>query len=345
VSGLRRVAYCGRFLHGGSDFATVVLGDSGVAGWGGLQTCGSVWACPVCSATIRQARGCEVERAATGHLAEAGTLAFATFTLPHTRDLPLRQVLGELRDAFGTLRRGRSWRRLLAGYVAAVEITHGLNGWHPHLHVLLFLPAGAGMPDLTEAWCDAVEKHAGRRPSAEHGARIQPVSAGGGAALATYLTKVQDGYGAASSIHLEMARGDLKRGRRHSRTPFELLEAAAAGDARAHALWREYEDATKGRRCMTWSTGLRDRFAEDDGALAVPDGEAVAALSRDEYALVVEHGQTAVVLDVAERAREAGGDPGAAVYAAVRALVRRQAWDRQRRRRQVARAAAGGVGA
>ena len=57
-------------------------------------------------------------------------------------------------------------------------------------------------------------------------------------------------------------RSDVKRGRTGSVSPFELLDDDCSGyseDERGR-LWREYYGATKGRRAITWSRGLKKRY-------------------------------------------------------------------------------------
>lgn len=345
VTGLQRVAYCGRVVSDRSSFVTIRrAGADGVAGFTGVQTCGSVWACPVCSAAIRQARAVELERVALAHLEAGGGLAFLTLTLPHSRTDRLDALYAALQGAWKRTQQKTGWRsrKVALGLhaVRAVETTHAeRNGWHPHLHLLLFADAPLSPDQLRDlagyvaaGWGDAVVAEGRPRPSDEHGTRLQLVGAGGGAALAAYLTKVQDGYGGSWSVGAEMTRGDLKSGRRRGvRTPFDLLEPAAAGNARDLALWREYEEATRGRRCLTGLGPLARRYgvdlADDDEQLVEPAGETVAAISPQEYRLLVRYAREAHALDLAEtRGAEA-------VYALVRALWRRRDWDHRRERR------------
>lgn len=329
VTGLKRVSHCGKVLHGAADFVTVrVNATTGVAGFTGLQTCGSVWACPVCSAGIRHGRSQEVEHAATAHAAAGGRLLFVTFTLPHTVRDALADLLGDLNGAWKRVQQSRGFRGrrddLGIASVRSLEITYGRNGWHPHLHLLLFLDRGSDdqVDDLAgyleAAWADAVEAGGRKRPN-EHGTRVQPVALGAASTLARYLSKVQDGYGDSWSVGSELARGDLKSGRRHdSLTPFDLAERAAGGDRRGRARWREYEEATHGRRCLTWSVGLRARYAVpevDDAALAEDlEAEAVAVLSPLDWRLVVAMEAECDVLLAAESTGATG------VYAHLRYL-------------------------
>ena len=48
---------------------------------------------------------------------------------------------------------GRNWISLktnisLAGTIRSVEITHGMNGWHPHLHALVYVRGDPGAEGL-----------------------------------------------------------------------------------------------------------------------------------------------------------------------------------------------------
>lgn len=58
-----------------------------------------------------------------------------------------------------------------------------------------------------------------------------------------------------------MARFDAKSGRGESISPFELLDDdSSISPGRRAVLWREYYAATKGRRAITWSRGLKKLY-------------------------------------------------------------------------------------
>jgi hypothetical protein len=340
---LERVSVCGLWRRPDVAAVSVVLGPDG-ASLNGTQTCGSVWSCPVCSATIRQGRAVEVEAAARVHLDQGGSLVFVTLTVPHDRADGLRPLLDTIADGWKAVTQSRSYRRVRKVHrleaIRAVEVTYGRNGWHPHVHVLLFVGAQLDQVEADElrdgigsAWRRFVVAQGWRAPSDDHGVRWQPVTMTAGAdALARYLTKVQDGFGKERSVGMEMARGDLKRGRKTSRTPFELLEAADLGDRGAMVLWHEFEQATKGRRALTWSHGMKRRLrlsevADEDIAGAAVPGEVVAEFSEREWLLVIRYEARARVLTAAEDRGTAG------VFEVVAALERRAAYDATKSRR------------
>lgn len=241
----------------------------GVAHFSGLQSCGSVWSCPACAAKIRQARAVELEAAIARWLDCGGGIEFVTLTVPHGQ----RDALAETFDlVMQGWRKGvisgrrfqeerRSWG--IPAWVRTVEVTLGQNGWHPHMHVLLFTRRpwtgreralrGAA---LFRRWSTFVERETGRSCSRD-AFRIVGGALGAGA----YITKVQESE--SWKLGMEFTRGDLKTGRRQSVTPFELIGPASAGEAWALHRWWEWEQVTRGRRCMSWSLGARQALGMD----------------------------------------------------------------------------------
>ena len=275
---------CGRSAIAGG--VGVVL-NSGVAHMTGLATCGKIHLCPVCSAKIRAARSEEIDTACAAWQEAGHGLAMMTLTLRHYR----RMQLGSLRKrersglvavqhdawitAFGH-RAGKMWQRLQAdfgitGYVRVWECTTGADhGWHPHFHVLLFLDAPwsedqrAAFEGAARArWNRSVQKAGGYRPN-DRGVRVDVPRPEDAQQFGRYLFKSQDGKARFEkwAPGNELARADLKTGRKASRMPFEVAQGAADGLADDVPLWHEYEHATHGIRAMYWSNGMRAKLAE-----------------------------------------------------------------------------------
>ncbi len=319
MSKLPRLWHCGRHLTDFEQGAGVRL-KNGSAYFTGVQTCASIWACPVCSARIRQRRALEIERACFAHLSAGGGIGFGTFTLPHQRTDDLAALLVVVQKAWEKVQQNRAVRRLfdrleISGRIRATEVTFGAwHGWHPHLHLLFFADQALGDAQwaqlrdvLADAWAAAVVRLGRDRPGDVVGVTLGRVYR---ADVGQYLAKVQDHYGEASTVGREMARGDVKRGRKRSRTPFELAEQAVQGVAPELPLWWSYEQATKGRRAIEWSRGLKARFAVDDVedealAAADVDGDRVAWVDGPRWGLLVARRQETHVLDLAEQ----GGGP------------------------------------
>ena len=142
-----RVARCGRSAHG----LSVQVRHDCVRGatYSGLVTCGSVWDCPVCAAKISEKRRQELELIVTAHLATGGAVYMAALTVPHARLHSAEELRQLVADCWRKTQAGEPWMREkmragLIGTVRACEVTHGENGWHPHLHVLFFIGLGIG---------------------------------------------------------------------------------------------------------------------------------------------------------------------------------------------------------
>ena len=208
-------------------------------------------------------------------------------------------------------------RLQITGRIRSTEVTFGSwHGWHPHLHLLFFSDLLLSPDDwsafrliLSDAWAAAVVRLGRPRPGDEVGVTLAPVYR---AEVGQYLAKVQDHYGEASTVGREMARGDVKKGRKRSRTPFELAEAAVQGVMPELPLWWSYEAATKGRRAIEWSRGLKARYGVDevedeDLAAADVDGDRVAWVDGPCWGLLVKAGQETHLLDLVEQ----GGQPAA----------------------------------
>ena len=316
-SRIERVRRCGR-VPAGSEAIAVAMAN-GVGHYRGLQTCGSIWACPVCSAKIRNTRAGEISAATAGWDLGGNAAYMVTLTMPHDAGMKLAALLPVIADGFRSVISGRAWIKLRAatgivGTIRAVEVTHGVNGWHPHLHVLVFISGqldAAGLVALGQhvrgKWARFITRAGYRQPDASHGVTI--VRCYSAAEAGAYIAKTQDGKGVGN----ELARADLKRGAELHRTPLEILASfAATGDIEDLALWHEYERATHGRQCITWSKGLRailsaapERTDEEIAAEEV-GGEVVVmipvGLWRDVTGVP---GLPAAILDAAERGGKA----------------------------------------
>ncbi len=252
----RRQAGCGRSTIDGSVRIRATINDNGPTAYPeGVQSCGSVWNCPVCSAKIRARRSLEVELAAVRHVAEGGTLAMLTLTVRHDRSQSLLELVEAVRSSWRKVQRHRRWAKLrpeLVGTITALEVTHGPNGWHPHLHLLLFLRPGAdGLVDELEQWMPAtwmatVGTMLEAAPDLEHGVHVMKL----GATSARYVAKIAD----------ETTRADLKG---DATSPFSLLDGVGDGDVEGVARWLEYSTTMKGRRAIVWSNGLRAELLPD----------------------------------------------------------------------------------
>ncbi len=249
-----------------------------------LQTCGSVWVCPVCALIVAERRAEEIRLALAALTAAGGSAAFATFTVSHGRGDSLERVLEGFLAAFRYLSSKPSYKRLRArygvvGYIRVLEVTNGRNGWHPHTHVLFCFERVLSEGDverfadeLYPLWQSACARE-GLVMSRQYGLHVVPAYG----TVEAYLAKF--GRSPKWDISREMAKGHVKSGRSVAGvvqlTPMQLLEAAHAGDDRCGRLFAEFAERFNGKAQIYWSPGLRARLLPDDQA--VSDAEVVAA--------------------------------------------------------------------
>jgi hypothetical protein len=305
------------------------------AGFAGLASCGSVWACPVCSAKILATRQDELSRALGGWTAGGGRIALVTLTMRHRQGQALADLWDALSYAWQKVVGGRPWQRLAAAYgtpvpvrragklstddrlpyVRVVETTQGANGWHVHAHVALFLPAGVTVDQVDDiggtmyaAWSRALDRR-GLATSREAFDCKLWTSRDVDVRLADYFAKMTYAPGDADRAAMELTRGDLKTARAGNRTPFRILsDVLAFGLVDDVALWHEWERASKGRRQLTWSAGLRSMLLDDDERsdeevaaeeLGTADDDLVE-LPAAGWRMVARNGLDDLLLDVAE---------------------------------------------
>lgn len=268
----------------------------------GLQTCASVWACPVCAAKISERRRAELEALISDHQAAGGVVLLGTRTFPHQRTDVLADLLDQLAKSDASFKAHRDYKTLakafgLVGTVRAVEVTYGANGWHPHVHELLFFAVPVVIEDLEEdlfrIWQGAAVRAGFPSPFRAHGLQLQD-----GTKAAKYASK----WG----LESELTQWHRKRGKVDSQTPFDLLrQVFDTQDKQAAALFREYADSFHGRHQLQFSRGLKKLYSiaevSDDELANRQDDDAVllGSFTPDQWRLVCQTGQRGSLLEVA----------------------------------------------
>lgn len=261
---------------------------AGQAHYGGLQVCGSVWLCPVCAAKISEKRRLELSSAVSSWLTSDELLPrrtiLVTLTLQHKLGNNLSVVLDWLKTARKGLVSGR-WSREFAtayglvGSVRALEITYGRNGWHPHMHILMFfdrdLPILPFTDDISSRWSYLVSR-AGGYANLENGCDVRYSDAD----IADYVAKF--GREPKWTAAHELTKQVVKISKKGGSTPLELLRSAMWGDTDAARHWLEYAVNFKGQRQLFWSQGLRRRL----GLLGEKTDEELA-LEQDTIAIIL----------------------------------------------------------
>jgi len=279
--------------------------------YGNLIVCGSVWQCPICATKITEHRRAEILQGVEIAKSRGAGVLLLTFTVPHYANQKLKVVLDGISKAKYLMQNRKPWKRLMSalmriGDIRTLEVTYGVNGWHPHFHVLLFtgMPVThESLPALQESilaqWKSACET-AGLPEPNEHG-----VSVDDGRKMASYVSK----WG----IEHEMTKGHLKKGKKDSLHPFDLLRwYLKEKDPLAKKLFQEYAQGFKGKKQLLWSRGLRNLLAlaaeKTDLEIAESiDEESVlfAELSLNVWWAILKHNKRAEVLEVCRKGKDA----------------------------------------
>lgn len=299
VSSLERVRKCGRTRH--DSQGVVVRQHEGIPGFAGVCTCGSVWACPVCNAKVMSRRALELGVAVATVQERGGHVIFMTLTMRHHKGQRLADLWDKLSRAWNRVVGGKGWRTDcerygITGFVKVVEVTYGNNGWHVHLHALVTVSPEVGAPDAASVaglqarmvgrWSRALVRMGLEAPlTVAQDAHV--VTGPADQRLAEYFTKSVD---AVHRMGLELTASQSKRVRSSlgTRSPWYLLDEVL--ELGVLDGWHEWEAASKGRRQIAWSKGLRESLglrqertdeeiaaeeigsAADDLVMITPDG-------------------------------------------------------------------------
>ncbi len=265
-----------------------------------MQTGGSPWVCPVCSAKIAVERRDELARGVEAWRKQGGCVFLVTFTTAHHARMAVASLLPSFLAACRQMKRGAPWQRFkqrqgLVGSVRGLEVTHSSrNGWHVHCHSLYFVPAGTDVAAFRAALFPLWERAAaaeGLKMHVVHGLHVFAATG----VIEEYVTKygrdperVPGGWGPEAELakpHAKRARWDGDDLDAPGRAPFELLAAAFAGDRVAGGLFEEFARAFHGCSQLQWSPGLRKALGlpardQPDAAVAETQDAASVLLGR-----------------------------------------------------------------
>jgi len=289
-----RLALCGVALRYGASGVVVRRLPDGRAAYSGLYRCGDVWRCPSCRVTLGVRRARQIESALRQHVDAGGSALLATYTVPHARGESLTVVLSRLSDTWRRYAK-HAWRDVLGaqyiGNVRALEVTHGVNGWHPHYHVLIYV--SPGLPWLTPVAVALAERWS-EIAGADWRADVRQVARDGIVAVARYLTT--DGV-AGASYEVASPASKIPAGRSYAQLLYDYARYRSSADA---ALVYEYAAALHGVHHLAVSPRLRRLYDFADPASGWPqiaDEDVLALLNSGEWRSIVDAGEDRNLLD------------------------------------------------
>jgi hypothetical protein len=139
-----RHQFCGFATH--ERHVKIVKANKGKFMYKGGASCSAIWRCPICSMKILKGRAKELYSLTSAHLkhCKKNELGFLTLTVKHSRKDALKDTLEKLLQSWVKVQNQRFFTTIkkdghFLGQIKALEITHTkANGWHPHLHIILF---------------------------------------------------------------------------------------------------------------------------------------------------------------------------------------------------------------
>jgi hypothetical protein len=225
--------------------------------------------------------------------------AMLTFTMRHKSGHTLRDCWKALAIGWRLATGGKAWiadqrEGGIFGWVKVVEVTHGKNGWHVHLHVLMIFDRQVTREHaqkygdrMWSRWASGLRKQ-GFTCRRDVGLDVRMASADPNTSnrLGEYFTKLAH----------EMTGGRNKLAKGQNITPMQIGELAALEQEyhpdksrKWRDLWNVWESASKGRKQMAMSKGLKEWAGIEDledeelPPLFDEDGEPVA----DEAAIIL----------------------------------------------------------
>lgn len=293
----------------------------------GLQQCGSVWTCPVCAAKIAERRRQELKQAMALAKDNDWSSHFVTLTFPHGSGDDLNVILERMTKAYGKLSNGKYSVKMqlnkllpdseLHGFVRAVEVTHGKNGFHPHVHMIVFTDSSTSSSMLdfvySSAWKRACRLSDLPEPSDSNGCTVKD-----GSYASDYISKFgleEEKSQRSWGVEDEMTKANSKISKLKGMTPFGFLKAVLDGSDddyspdRASSLFKVYAHAFKNKRQLHWSAGLRRKLhmnaeLSDEALAESPEDERailLASLSVEQWKKIRVSGQVPAMLTVAEQ--------------------------------------------
>jgi hypothetical protein len=303
-----RTSLCKHAVSGTAGVGVNRLKNANKSFYTGLQTCGSVWTCPVCSHKIQELRRIEIAHAMRHFYSGGHQALMITFTFPHERVQALDDILTRFKNALDEMRANGTWRRYFKtidfeGLITSTEITHGFNGWHPHTHELYFVNKNLNEDEVIafvkKQWLSACLSFNLVNEDKVEDFLKHSIDIRFNCSTSDYLAKFdcKSNWG----IDREIAKASTKKGKGSGKHPFQLA------DENKDELFIEYVKAIKGRHQLRWSRLLKKKIGIQeisDAEAAEKEGEDIVELlgliPKSDWVKVLDKELRAEILNLAE---------------------------------------------
>jgi len=235
--------------------------DNRQATIGNVQTCGSVWSCPVCYERKALSEGLTIQKEIDYAKKNGLEPMMIVLTASHSREMSLTYSKSTFKDAWDSFNAHRQWKKFKRKFKVRYVITNvditwtPANGWHYHKHLLLFLDRdGIDLAEaflaadalLTDVWQQQLENNE-RQADSEHGLFVSER----GKSATDYIAKIGITIQDNGKLHFEMTSSKTK----NSYTVWDLLTASLEGSIWARKLYIEYVVSMSGDNWITHGRG------------------------------------------------------------------------------------------
>jgi hypothetical protein len=217
--------------------------------YGGLHTCKSSWSCPICTPKKAKRRAEAIKNLSK---VIPGESVFITYTIQHNNADKLSELIETLYSSIRYARSGKRYmefKKLAIGYIRCTEIMYGKNGWHPHVHEVVWLRDGSTIEELKDTLVKHYKSAVNRKGRLVNEHTVDAQRWNGDT---DYVTKNQD---------IEELVGWLYKDGKSSMNVFGILKMSMDDDRYKH-LYREYYASTKRRKVTIISRSLQSQFSK-----------------------------------------------------------------------------------
>lgn len=322
-----RISICYRNIRGDKKEVEVRKSEkSGKCYYSNLMVCGSIWVCPVCAAKIQAFRALEVRHALNEWQSRGGSVVMLTQTVPHSKQDVLNDLLHNFSEALRAFKSGKSYQKRIdkysiVGSIKALEVTHGVNGWHPHSHTILFLRNKTEFDEMESQlfllWKNAVIRQGLGEPS-QKAFTIQDAGE-----VRNYITKLGTEY--QWNVEHELVKANTKSGRsKDVYSPFDMLRINIVDEdeqlnefqkqelvkekQKGLELFKEYSHNFYGKKQLLWSVGLKKAvginsdFTDEQIAQSVREIDVVLAfITGEQWKFIRKRNLQGEVLQIVEK--------------------------------------------